>query len=39
MARQEEFLLKLGSPPGFDETQITLLVRAVDFVADDRMTK
>ena len=39
MAWQEEFLLKLGSPPGLNKPQIQLLVRAVDFIADDRMAR
>jgi hypothetical protein len=39
MTRQEQFLFKLGSPSGFDETQVKLLVRAVNFIADDRMTE
>ena len=39
MARQEQLRLKLGRPSRFNEAQIKLFVRAVDFVTDDGMTK
>jgi hypothetical protein len=37
MSWQKESLLDLMSPSSFDETQVQLLVGAVDFIAYNRM--
>ena len=37
MAWQQESLLELMSPSSFDETQVELLVRAIDFVTYNRV--
>src|SRR4051794_26588405 len=39
MSRQEKLLSQLIGPTRFDELQIKLFVRSVDFVAHDRMTE
>ena len=38
LARKEEFCFQGRSPIGFDKFQVTIFVRAVDFVADDRIS-
>lgn len=37
VAVEEELLGESGCPTGFDEFEVTVFVRAVDFVTDDRM--
>jgi hypothetical protein len=37
MSWQQKFLTELMSPPSFDETQVQLLVGAVDFIAYNRV--
>ena len=37
MSWQKEFLLELMSPSSFDETQVQLLIGAIDFIAYDWM--
>ena len=37
MSWQQESLLELMSPSNFDETQVQLLVGAIDFVTDNRV--
>ena len=38
MSWQQKFLLELMSPASFDETQVQLLVGAVDFITHNRVT-
>ena len=38
MSRQEQLAFEIRSPSSFDETEVKLFVRAVNFVAHDRMT-
>jgi len=38
LSRQQESLLELMGPSSFDETQVQVLVGAVDFIAYYRMT-
>ncbi len=37
VAREEQLALQLFAPPSLDKTQIKLLVRPIDFVADKRV--